>query len=70
LSRISSCTALTLVVLSETRGEPDVVDTLARVIIDQGADGNKRIKVYTDDDVALVVYSKNSISLAISMMDD
>jgi HIV Tat-specific factor 1 len=45
-------------------------------IIDQGADGNKRIKMYADDEgnfngEALVVYFKRaSIDLAIQMMDD
>jgi HIV Tat-specific factor 1 len=44
-------------------------------IIDQGADGNKRIKMYYKDDKftgeALIVYFKQaSIALAIQMMDD
>lgn len=45
-------------------------------IIDQGADGNKRIKMYTDEEgkfngEALIVYfKKDSIRLAIQMLDD
>jgi HIV Tat-specific factor 1 len=45
-------------------------------IIDQGADGNKRIKMYKDDEgnfngEALIVYfRKDSVELAIRMMDD
>ena len=45
-------------------------------LIDQGADGNKRIKMYTDDEgkfngEALIVYFKAaSIGLAIQMLDD
>ena len=45
-------------------------------IIDKGADGNARIKMYTDDDgnfngEALIVYLKrDSIELAIRMIDD
>jgi HIV Tat-specific factor 1 len=45
-------------------------------IIDQGADGNKRIKMYTDDEgnfngEALIVYFKrDSIRLAVDMLDD
>ncbi|KAF3043126.1 hypothetical protein E8E12_002273 [Didymella heteroderae] len=45
-------------------------------IIDQGADGNKRIKMYKDDDgnfngEALIVYfKKDSVDLAIRMMDE
>ncbi|KAH7080456.1 hypothetical protein BKA63DRAFT_407249 [Paraphoma chrysanthemicola] len=45
-------------------------------IIDQGADGNKRIKMYTDDEgefngEALIVYfKKDSIKLAIELLDD
>jgi HIV Tat-specific factor 1 len=45
-------------------------------IIDQGADGNKRIKMYADDEgnfngEALIVYFKRaSIDLAIQMLDD
>jgi HIV Tat-specific factor 1 len=45
-------------------------------IIDQGADGNARIKMYSDDQgdfsgEALIVYfKKDSIDLAIRMMDD
>ncbi|KAF1840855.1 uncharacterized protein K460DRAFT_294821 [Cucurbitaria berberidis CBS 394.84] len=45
-------------------------------IIDQGADGNKRIKMYSDDEgnfngEALIVYfKKDSIDLAIKMMDE
>jgi HIV Tat-specific factor 1 len=45
-------------------------------IIDQGADGNKRIKMYADNEgsfngEALIVYfKKDSIDLAIQMMDD
>ncbi|KAF1915038.1 hypothetical protein BDU57DRAFT_260653 [Ampelomyces quisqualis] len=45
-------------------------------IIDQGADGNKRIKMYADDEgnfngEALIVYFKSdSIDLAVKMLDD
>lgn len=45
-------------------------------IIDQGTDGSKRIKMYTDDEgnfngEALIVYfKKDSIKLAVDMMDD
>lgn len=45
-------------------------------MIDEGADGNKRIKLYKDDEgnlngEALIVYfKKESIDLAIKMMDD
>jgi HIV Tat-specific factor 1 len=45
-------------------------------IIDQGADGNKRIKMYADNegkfngDALIVYFKKDSIGLAIQMMDD
>jgi HIV Tat-specific factor 1 len=45
-------------------------------IIDQGADGKKRIKMYADDDgnfngdVLIVYFKRASIDLAIQMMDD
>jgi HIV Tat-specific factor 1 len=45
-------------------------------IIDQGADGNKRIKMYADDEgnfngeVLIVYFKRASIDLAIRMMDD
>ncbi|KAH6615196.1 hypothetical protein C7974DRAFT_380060 [Boeremia exigua] len=45
-------------------------------IIDQGADGNKRIKMYKDDegnfngDCLIVYFKKDSVDLAIQMMDD
>lgn len=45
-------------------------------IIDQGADGNKRIKMYTDEegnfngDALIVYFKKDSINIAIDMMDD
>lgn len=45
-------------------------------IIDQGADGNKRIKMYKDEegnfngDCLIVYFKKDSVELAIRMMDD
>ncbi|KAF3042244.1 hypothetical protein E8E11_000410 [Didymella keratinophila] len=45
-------------------------------IIDQGADGNKRIKMYKDDegnfngDALIVYFKKDSVDLAIRMMDE
>jgi HIV Tat-specific factor 1 len=45
-------------------------------IIDQGADGNKRIKMYKDDegnfngDALIVYFKKDSVDLSIRMMDE
>lgn len=45
-------------------------------VVDVGADGNKRIKMYTDDkgkfngEALIVYYKPHSIALAIQMMDD
>ncbi|KAF3000131.1 hypothetical protein E8E13_004790 [Curvularia kusanoi] len=45
-------------------------------IIDQGADGNKRIKMYKDEegnfngDCLIVYFKKDSVKMAINMMDD
>lgn len=45
-------------------------------IIDQGADGNKRIRMYTDEhgsfngDCLIVYFKKESVDLAIRMMDE
>ncbi|KAJ4408710.1 hypothetical protein N0V91_002965 [Didymella pomorum] len=45
-------------------------------IIDQGADGNKRIKMYKDDegnfngDALIVYFKKDSVNLAVRMMDE
>ncbi|KAH9865754.1 hypothetical protein J1614_009341 [Plenodomus biglobosus] len=57
--------------------EEEVEQTFKKYgIIDQGADGNPRIKMYTDDQgnfngEALIVYfKKDSIDLAMRMMDD
>ncbi|KAL6706488.1 hypothetical protein ACN47E_005427 [Coniothyrium glycines] len=63
--------------LPRDTNETEIEDAFKKFgIIDQGADGNKRIKMYTDDDGnfngdALIVYfKKDSIKLAIDMMDD
>lgn len=63
--------------LPRDTNEAEIEETFKKYgIIDQGADGNKRIKMYTDDEgnfngEALIVYfKKDSIDLAIRMMDD
>jgi HIV Tat-specific factor 1 len=63
--------------LPRDTNETEIEDEFKKYgIIDQGADGNKRIKMYKDDDghfngEALIVYfKKDSVDLAIRMMDE
>lgn len=63
--------------LPRDTNEAEIEETFKKYgIIDQGADGNKRIKMYTDDEgnfngeVLIVYFKKDSIALAIRMMDD
>lgn len=63
--------------LPRDTNEQEIEETFKKYgIIDQGADGNKRIKMYTDEDGnfngdALIVYfKKDSVDLAVRMMDD
>ncbi|KAF2034934.1 hypothetical protein EK21DRAFT_55400 [Setomelanomma holmii] len=63
--------------LPRDTNEVEINEVFSRYgIIDQGADGNKRIKMYTDDEgnfngeVLIVYFKKDSIKLAIDMMDD
>jgi HIV Tat-specific factor 1 len=63
--------------LPRDANEKEIEDEFKKYgIIDQGTDGNPRIKMYTDDEgnfngEALIVYfKKESIPIAIRMMDD
>ncbi|KAH7388709.1 hypothetical protein BKA66DRAFT_56725 [Pyrenochaeta sp. MPI-SDFR-AT-0127] len=63
--------------LPRDTNEEEIEETFKKYgIIDQGADGKKRIKMYTDDEgnfngeVLIVYFKKDSIDLAIKMMDD
>lgn len=63
--------------LPRDTNEHEIEDTFKKYgIIDQGADGNKRIKMYKDEDgnfngdCLIVYFKKDSVHLAIRMMDD
>ncbi|KAJ4343124.1 hypothetical protein N0V95_006739 [Ascochyta clinopodiicola] len=63
--------------LPRDTNETEIEDEFKKYgIIDQGADGNKRIKMYTDEegnfngDCLIVYFKKDSVELAIRMMDD
>lgn len=63
--------------LPRDTNEQEIEDEFKKYgIIDQGADGNKRIKMYKDDegnfngDCLIVYFKKDSVDLAIRMMDE